>query len=279
MGAIRARILEEAVKLVPKYGFADNNLLPSTLAVLKAKGEYNSKENMGSMDFVHLFPRGFPIAVVEYIVDNSNKATHRRLEECFNKKAIFSALVENKELYRLGYYKPPDVKKVVEEAMLTKFNILMPYLQRWPEAVALEWNPANVPFAVKSVAEFVDTTCYYAERMENLGAVIASGNVLLQSRLFSSFNSGLHLENKSITQYNNSSSKTEEERFWESFSSGIPLSSSPEKSEGLVNCHWYTMRMKVAAVFSMGMLSFLGEEKPNHPDTKAMIRRLTNTLL
>ncbi|ORC86273.1 putative dynein heavy chain [Trypanosoma theileri] len=279
MSTIKAKILEEAVKLVPKYGFVEANLLPSTLDVLKAKGEYDNKENMANLNFVQLFPRGFPIAVVEYIVDNSNKVTHQRLEKCFNKSAIFSSIVENKELYRMGYYKPPDVKKVVEEAMLTKFNTLLPYVHHWPEAVALEWNPANVPFAIKNVAEFVDTTCYYAERMENLGTVIASGNVLLQSRVFSSFNPGVHLENKNIAHHNVSSSKTEEERFWESFSLGIPLSSSPQTSGGLVNCQWYAMRTKVAAVFSMGMLSFVGEAKMNHPETKAMVKRLTDTLL
>ncbi|RNF16453.1 putative dynein heavy chain [Trypanosoma conorhini] len=230
---------------------------------------------MRNIDFNKLFPRGFPVALVEYIVGNTNKAVHVRLEECFNKNVILDSVARNSALYRAGQYNTPGAKNVVEEAMLAKINALAPYISHWPEAVALEWKPTNAPFAVKNLAEFVDTTCYYAERMENLGAVIASGNLLLQSRLGYSVD---HIPDKRVKGDRGNQSETDEERFWRSFSSSIPLSSGPYMGEGLLSYEWYMKRTKVATVFSLAMLSFVGEEKGQYRDTRAMVKCITERL-
>ncbi|KEG10037.1 putative dynein heavy chain [Trypanosoma grayi] len=277
LSSLRKKVLEEAAKLVPKYGFRDAGLVSYALEATKENEFSRDVGTLGDADFARMFPRGFPIALVEHIVVNSNNVTHRRLEECFNKAATLESVAKNSELYRTGQYKPPGVKNVVEEAMLTKFNCLMPYVKHWPEAVALEWNPVNVPFAIKNMAEFVDTTCYYAERMENLGAVIASGNVLLQSRLHC-FDPNDSLNSKP-NRGCHAAFKTDEERFWHSFSAAIPLSNGPHTREGSLSYEWYAKRTKVAAVLSLGMLSFIGEESCHHPETKAMLKCITDKLL
>ncbi|PWV14502.1 putative COQ9 [Trypanosoma cruzi] len=273
--AVRKELLEKASELVPNYGFANASLFHTALGALQEKNEYKDNKSMADVDFAQLFPRGFPIALVEHIVENTNKAAHVRLEESFNKNTILDNVAKNSGSYQVGQYKLPGVKNVVEEAISTKIKALQPYVEYWPEAVALELKPANVPFAVKNLSEFVDNICYYAERMENLGAVIASGNLLLQSRLYYPT---IHrdLDKKGHERHQQ---ETDEERFWRGFSSSIPLSSGPHVGGGLLNYDWYIKRTKVLTVFSLAMFSFVGEGKGYSGDTRAMIRCIIDTLL
>ncbi|EKF27844.1 hypothetical protein MOQ_008419 [Trypanosoma cruzi marinkellei] len=275
LAAVRKELLGKASELVPNYGFANASLFHTALAALQEKDEYKGNKRIADVDFAQLFPRGFPIALVEHIVENTNKAAHLRLEERFNKNTILDYVAKNSGLYQIGQYKLPGVKNVVEEAILTKIEALVPYSEHWPEAVALELKPTNVPFAVKNLTEFVDNICYYAERMENLGAVIASGNVLLQSRLHYP---PVHrvVDKKG---HEGHQQETDEERFWRGFSSSIPLSSGPHLGGGLLNYGWYVKRTKVLTVFSLAMFSFVGEGKGHYRDTRAMIRCITDKLL
>ncbi|RNE95526.1 putative dynein heavy chain [Trypanosoma rangeli] len=275
LAQVRKDLLEKATGLVPTHGFSNVSLFPLALSAIQETDAYKERINTADIDFVNLFPRGFPIALVEYIVESTNKAVHIRLEERFNKNVIINSIARNGENCRAAQYSPPGVKNVVEEAILTKINALVPYVSHWPEAVALEWKPSNAPFAVKNLAEFVDTTCYYAERMENLGAVIASGNLLLKSRLGYSTH---HFPQRSEKKDGEYQQETDEERFWRRFVSSIPLSTGPHMGEGLLSYEWYMKRTKVATVFSLAMFSFLGEEKGQYRDTRAMLNCITDRL-
>ncbi|ESL06695.1 hypothetical protein TRSC58_05628 [Trypanosoma rangeli SC58] len=275
LAQFRKDLLEKAAGLVPNHGFSNVSLFPLALRAIQETDAYKDRTNTTDIDFANLFPRGFPIALVEHIVESTNKAAHMRLEECFNKDVIIDYIARNGENCQTGQYSTPGVKNVVEEAILTKINALVPYVRHWPEAVALEWKPSNAPFAVKNLAEFVDTTCYYAERMENLGAVIASGNLLLKSRLGYSTH---HVPERSEKNDGKYQQETDEERFWRRFVSSIPLSTGPHMGEGLLSFEWYIKRTKVATAFSLAMFSFLGEEKNQYRDTRAILNCITNRL-
>nr|CCD12790.1 unnamed protein product [Trypanosoma congolense IL3000] len=272
--AVKKALVVEGTKLVPRFGFKDNALLSMSISALSECNSFEDVKVLNRIDISTLFPRGFPVAVVEHIVEESNKTVYLGLDKSFNKSSILKAVAKNSKLYESGRYKPPSAGDVVEQAINIKFGALLPYCDHWPEAAALEYMPSNAPFAAKSLVEFVDTTCYYVERVKSLQSVIASGNILLQARVSDSFCSP-HRSN-SIADVHDGS---DEELFWKNFAYAVPLSSGPYIGDGFLGCGWYALRAKVAAVYGVGVLSFMGEKSGNRSETKAMVRRIVDRLL
>ncbi|SCU69896.1 uncharacterized protein TEOVI_000146500 [Trypanosoma equiperdum] len=270
LDAVSKSMVAEGAKLVPKYGVRNSALMSLSVNALKGNPTYDKARTLSNRELSRLFPRGFSIAVVEHIVASSNQTAHLRLEECFSKYAILSTVAKNSDTYQLGCYKPPGVREVVSEAMDSKFSALLPYCEHWAEAVALECLPSNTPFAAKLALEFIDTTCYYAERMRSLGSVVEAGNILLQSRISDPFAAEPH----SIGVSGGVKKGEKNDAFWQKFATTVPLSSGPHASHGMLGYEWYILRMKVGAILSLGMLSFMGEKSRSRLETKSMVRSI-----
>lgn len=50
----------------------------------------------------------------------------------------------------------------VEEALKHRLHMIIPYLSKWPQAIAIMSLPPNVPQALATLLTFVDDICYYA---------------------------------------------------------------------------------------------------------------------
>ncbi|XP_968270.1 ubiquinone biosynthesis protein COQ9, mitochondrial [Tribolium castaneum] len=55
---------------------------------------------------------------------------------------------------------PPAV--FVEKALQSRLQMIIPYLSRWPQAIAIMSLPPNVPNALATILTAVDDICYYA---------------------------------------------------------------------------------------------------------------------
>lgn len=275
LSSVRKSILEEARRLVPMRGFNDPSVFHMALAAVRDNNTHEGMMHVDNVNFFQMFPRGFPIAIVEDIVCSTNRATHQRLEERFNKTVLLDSILKSSEVFSAGQRKVPNIRDVVEEALLTRLNILKPYKKRWAEAVALEYIPINLPATLKNVTEFVDTTCYYVERIDAFGAAIASGDKILQSPMHNFLDI---FPGSSNTTERHSFLQSTEERFWRSFLSSVPLSGASHIREELFGCRWYANRAKIAATFSLAMLSFIGEDTVHYVETKEMVRSVTDTL-
>lgn len=50
----------------------------------------------------------------------------------------------------------------VEVAIQERLKMLVPYIHKWPQAIAIMSLPPNVPNALAALLAMVDDICYYA---------------------------------------------------------------------------------------------------------------------
>ncbi|XP_030750110.1 ubiquinone biosynthesis protein COQ9, mitochondrial-like isoform X3 [Sitophilus oryzae] len=72
-------------------------------------------------------------------------------------------LVETLKQFQEEYeQKPITPGEFVELAIAAKLKMLVPYKNRWPQAIAIMSLPPNVPNALAALLAMVDDICYYA---------------------------------------------------------------------------------------------------------------------
>lgn len=128
---MRTALLDKGLRLVPTVGFhgAEEVLIPQ-------------------LNGIH-FPRGVAIELVERAVISSNYIAKQHLDAKCSKQLASGANVS-----------------VVFEGLRAKLGGLSPYTGWWHEAIALELQPQNAPFAAQRLAEMTDDICFYAERSQ-----------------------------------------------------------------------------------------------------------------
>lgn len=257
---LRNRILSEAAKHVRTTGFTTNALI-SALETLKDVRVTDSA-------LAHLFSRGFPIALVEYVVKSSNQAAQRELEAHFSKDAVVKSIEANLENFVCGRFLLPSESDVAEKALLARVELLKPLAAHWPDAVALEYCPSNVPYTVIHLAEFVDTTAYYMERVASLSEVLDPARRILQSKAMVS-----HIQTDNSTNHLESSTS-----FLRSFLHGIPLSSGPHAGRSGFNPSWYYKRFQLALLYGATTTSLLGDLSRNAKDTRLLTKNAVQSL-
>lgn len=258
---LRVKILSEAAKHAPTTGFTN-----ATLAVsLKSIGA----EDITDRTLSHIFSRGFPIALVEHIVKSTNLHVQQKLESAYNKDAIIKSIDSNVDAFVQNRLLLPTEKDVAEKAILSKLELLIPLAEHWPSAVALEYLPANLPYTVINVAEFVDTTVYYMERAATLGELLEPARRILRSKAMAS-----RIQSGEV----DSNGALPTSAFFKSFLKGIPLSSGPYASPSALNMRWYCKRAQVALVYGAVTTSLLGDASPNAADTRSLTKAAVETL-
>lgn len=253
---LRNRILSEAAKHVRTTGFKTAALV----VALKTIDDTNISDSV----LTHLFNRGFPIALVEYVVKASNQAVQRELESTYSKSAVVRSIEENFDQFIQGRFLLPSERDVAERALLTRVELLRPLAEHWPNAVALEYCPSNVPYTVINLAEFVDTTAYYMERVASLNEVLDPARRILQSKAMASH---IQVGRTSDNPVLSSSS------FLDSFLQGIPLSSGPHAGHSGINPSWYFKRAQLALLYGAATTSLLGDVSQNAADTRALTKK------
>ncbi|XP_066148374.1 ubiquinone biosynthesis protein COQ9, mitochondrial-like isoform X3 [Euwallacea fornicatus] len=58
--------------------------------------------------------------------------------------------------------KPVAPGKFVELAIQERLKLLIPYIHKWPQAIAIMSLPPNMPYALAALLTMIDDICYYA---------------------------------------------------------------------------------------------------------------------
>lgn len=246
------KVLSEALKWVPKYGFSND-------AYQQALKQLNIPHSAKLT-----WPRGFPIALAEHAIRASTITTHETLESKYSKNALVHLISKNREAFIANKLVLPKTTDVIEDALYTKVKILSPYSTKWHEAVTLEYLPSNIPYAIISLAEFADVTAYHVERIENLTKLIEPlRNVLIY---------------KSKAQLPESNVSSDINDFILSFLQGLPLSSGPHVGGLVGQLEWSLRRAKIGSLYCCAMASLMGDKSSAHIDTRTMIKDFSKVL-
>lgn len=248
MSNISLRILSEAVKLAPIHGFSN-----TTYACALKNLDLNSNS------LSELWPRGFPVALAEYVVKLSTNAVQQELEAKYGKNALVSNVVSNVDSFIEDQLVFPRACDVVENALLTKIHFMSPFVGKWHEGVKCELKPSNLPYTIINLAEFADVTSFYVERVNNLGKVLESARSMLAYK------------KKSNGLEENSSGEVK--KFLETFLKGVPLSSGPHIGGLLGQANWSLMRGKIATLYCISMASLMGDRSVHFSETNSLVKQ------
>uniref|UniRef100_A0A0A9XBS2 Ubiquinone biosynthesis protein n=1 Tax=Lygus hesperus TaxID=30085 RepID=A0A0A9XBS2_LYGHE len=130
---IRQQILETSLTYVNLHGWSKESICAGA-------------ESIGYPGVIHgMFPRG-GVELVEYFYKVSNKALVQKMAE--------------------EVQKCPDEKRSTKafmtKAIEDRLRMVIPYIDRWPEALGMMTLPPNIPTALANLLTLVDDICYYA---------------------------------------------------------------------------------------------------------------------
>ncbi|KAK3808287.1 MAG: rpsU-divergently transcribed protein, partial [Benniella sp.] len=121
-------ILKKALTLVPQHGW-------TTTSIMKAA------ESMGYPTIIHgMFPNG-GADLIDYF-----------LKDCLNSLPL--------ELE--GRMEGLGTQEKIRLGTLTRLGMIAPYIDRWPEALAIMGQPSNVAMSLNHLAKIVDEIWYLA---------------------------------------------------------------------------------------------------------------------
>eukprot|EP00794_Sanderia_malayensis_P018731 gene18731-20620_t len=137
---LKTQILKTALEYVPEHGWTHESLKKAC----EAEGLSTAVED--------LFPRG-PGDLVLYFIENCNSM----LAEQLLHESEQQADIENRDPH-------PKVSThtFIQDAIITRLQMLRPYIQTWPQAVQLLIRPNTAPAAMESLANMVDEIWYHA---------------------------------------------------------------------------------------------------------------------
>ncbi|XP_014243082.1 ubiquinone biosynthesis protein COQ9, mitochondrial-like isoform X2 [Cimex lectularius] len=132
--SVKAQILDSSLQFVHFHGWSRNAITAGA-------------ESLGYPGVTHgFFPKG-GIELVEHFYKTSNSLLFESLD--------------------LKYAELPKEKKtatreLMAEAVEERLRMIIPYIDKWPEALALMSLPQNIPTALANLLTLVDDICYYA---------------------------------------------------------------------------------------------------------------------
>jgi len=130
------------------------NILNSSLMFVQTSGWSKSSlssgaEALGYQGVTHgMFPRG-GIELVEFFYRVSND----QLAETLKQKALEGEQDKSKKVSDVDF---------ICFALEERLKMITPYIDKWPEALALMTMPPNVPTSLANLLTLVDDICYYA---------------------------------------------------------------------------------------------------------------------
>lgn len=159
---VKKNILAASLPLVHNHGWSK--------AALSA-----GAETLGLPGVAHgLFPKG-GAELVEYFYHVSNEN-------------LVNLLVALAQEHAKEVSPNNPSKKVILGGVEARLRMIVPYKERWPEALALMTLPPNIPVALANVLAIVDDICYYAgDRSVNMnwyGRRLALAGIYKTTELF-----------------------------------------------------------------------------------------------
>ncbi|XP_067651423.1 ubiquinone biosynthesis protein COQ9, mitochondrial-like isoform X2 [Haliotis asinina] len=132
---IKQRILEAALAFVPQHGWSKNALAAGA-------------EMEGLPPVAHgMFPRG-GVELVHYLYMRSNQQLANTLA------------AEVKELHTQGAEKP-QTRPFIARAVQIRLRMLIPYMEHWPQAMAMQALPQNAKESWCNLATLTDDIWYH----------------------------------------------------------------------------------------------------------------------
>ncbi|CAH1400081.1 unnamed protein product [Nezara viridula] len=133
---IKQQILQASLPLVEVHGW--------TKAALSA-----GAEQLGYPGVAHgLFPKE-GVEIVEYFYHKSNAA-------------LVSSLSQLAKEYECEIKPNKPSKNIILRGVETRLRMILPFKEKWPEALALMTLPPNIPIALANLLTIVDDICYFA---------------------------------------------------------------------------------------------------------------------
>lgn len=148
---IKEKILAASLPFVVELGWSRNALGAGAQAV-------------GYPGVTHgLFPRGGADLVL-YFQRSSNLKLVKILKEVISRINIHLIPYSRNilQLESKQHDSPIPPAQFVEKALQSRLKMIIPYLSRWPQAIAIMSLPPNVPSALATILTTVDDICYYA---------------------------------------------------------------------------------------------------------------------
>ncbi|XP_060587269.1 ubiquinone biosynthesis protein COQ9, mitochondrial-like isoform X2 [Ruditapes philippinarum] len=139
---IRQRILKSSLPFVLSEGWTQNAIAAGA-------------EAEGLPGVAHgLFPRG-GVELVYYFYTDCNKRLAEQLAE---------QVKQEKEQSEQNEEKPsgPKITPFIRGAVETRLRMITPYMDKWPQAMAMLALPPNAPEAFSNLLNFTDEIWYYA---------------------------------------------------------------------------------------------------------------------
>lgn len=128
---IKVKILQASLPFVHEMGWS-KEALSAGANQIGYPGVIHGMFLKGGADLVHYFQTSSNQKLVEHMI---------KYQE------------ENKDL-------PPG--EFVENAVKVRLEMIIPYISKWPQAIAIMSLPPNVPNSLASLLTMVDDICYYA---------------------------------------------------------------------------------------------------------------------
>lgn len=135
---------------------------------------YTGAEELGYPDTVHGLFRDPGAELALYFYSASNDSLSRLLRD----GTLPSPSAERYTLLAIGHRSRPsstlllispffdcskaELNAFLTNAIKTRLLMLEPYLNQWPQAIALLSKPSNAPHALSNLMTLVNDVCYYA---------------------------------------------------------------------------------------------------------------------
>lgn len=128
---VKNKILQEALQFVPSDGWTKDAL---------SRGA----ESLGYAGVTHgMFPNG-PADLIEYFYKTSN-----------------DKLVELMKIELNGKPKPANTHDFMVKAIRLRLEMILPYINSWPKAMAIMTLPSNVQLTLANLLMLSDDICYF----------------------------------------------------------------------------------------------------------------------
>ncbi|KAK9502571.1 hypothetical protein O3M35_011322 [Rhynocoris fuscipes] len=132
---LKKQILDSALKFVQINGWTKTSISLGA-------------EVLGYPGVIHgMFPKG-GFELIQHFYLTSNE----KLIDFLKERTETTPILQNNDLSR----------KLVRDAIENRLRMILPYIGRWPEALAIMSQPQNVPTSLANLLTMVDDICYFA---------------------------------------------------------------------------------------------------------------------
>ncbi|XP_064414527.1 ubiquinone biosynthesis protein COQ9, mitochondrial isoform X1 [Latimeria chalumnae] len=133
---LQTRILAAALEFVPKYGWTEEAIAEGAKTL------------------------GLSPAATGMFNNGSGKLILHFVSQCNSK--LSELLAEEHNQMQLGLVEKKKTDQFLKDVVEARLRMLIPYLEKWPQAMGILLLPQNIPESLKLLTSLVDDIWYYA---------------------------------------------------------------------------------------------------------------------